>query len=244
MLSFVEPATLMFGFVAANGIDAFLQSDKSSMRLASLRPRALSFATATFLVVWSVCRRSIGTHPVAGWRSILETGVMLMLFAAGLFVVRRGALWMSVLLCAAVGVDYKVCGTSRPFSAMPGDVEPYYPRRMFRGLDPHAYDVLREHRQYRLAVDRIHPTDLRRYGLASPQGFDPLLPRQFKALIEQYKPFRTNRLFDIQPGDKALVRLLGGRYFLTDAVDQFHEASAKGEYQRAARRASAVLVVD
>ena len=120
---------------------------------------------------------------------------------------------MPVLLCAAVCVDYKVCGTSRPFSAMPGDVEPYYPRRMFLGLDPHAYDILREHRQYRLAVDKIHPTDLRRYGLASPQGFDPLLPRQFKALIEQYKPFRTNRLFDIQPADTALVGLLGVRYF-------------------------------
>jgi hypothetical protein len=244
MLSFVEPATLVFGFVAANGIDTFLQSDKSSMSLASLRPRALSFATATFLVLWSVYRLSIWPHPVAGWRSILETGVMLMLFAAGLFIVRRGALWMSVLLCATVGVDYKVCGTSRPFSAMPGDVEPYYPRGMFRGLDPHAYDVLREHRQYRLAVDRIHPTDLRRYGLASAQGFDPLLPRQFKAVIEQYKPFRTNRLFDIQPGDTALVRLVGVRYFLTDAVDQFDEAAAKGEYRLVGRRDSTVVVYE
>ena len=77
MLSFVEPATLVFGFVAANGIDTFLQSDKSSMSLASLRPRALSFATATFLVLWSVYRLSIWPHPVAGWRSILETGVKL-----------------------------------------------------------------------------------------------------------------------------------------------------------------------
>ena len=108
---------------------------------------------------------------------------MLILFAVGLLVIRRGHVWMAVLLCAAVLVDYKVGGTSRPFSAMAGDVEPYYPRKMFRGLEPHAFDILREHRQYRLGVDRIHPTDLRRYGLSSPQGFDPLLPNQFKTLI-------------------------------------------------------------
>src|SRR5258708_25603974 len=102
---------------------------------------------------------------------------------------------------------------------MAGDVEPYSPRKMFRGLEPHAFDILREHRQYRLVVDRIHPTDLRRYGLSSPQGFDPLLPNQFKTLIQQYKPFRTNRLFDIQPADTSLVPRLGLRYFLTCPPD-------------------------
>jgi hypothetical protein len=219
MLNFVEPATLVFGLVAANGIDAFLQSGKPSRRPAWLRTRAFAFATATLLVLWSIYRLRVWPLPVVGWRSVLETGVMLLLFTAGLLVVRRGQAWMAVLLCAAVCVDYKVCGTSRPFSAMPGDVEPYYPRRMFPGLDPHVYDILREHRQYRVAVDGIHPTDLRRYGLASPQGFDPLLPSQYKALIEQYKPFRTNRLFDIQPDDTALVRLLGVRYFLTGRRD-------------------------
>lgn len=225
MLNFVEPATLVFAFVAANGIDAFLQSGKPS-RKPALGPRTFAFATAALLVLWSIYRLRTWPLPVAGWRSVLETGVMLLLFTAGLLVVRRGQAWMAVLLCAAVWVDYKVCGTSRPFSAMPGDVEPYYPRRMFPGLDPHVYDILREHRQYRVAVDGIHPTDLRRYGLSSPQGFDPLLPSQYKALIEQYKPFRTNRLFDIQPDDTALVRLLGVRYFLTgrrDRAVQVHE---------------------
>jgi hypothetical protein len=118
MLSFIEPATLVFGFVAANGIDAFLGSAKP-LRLASFRPRAFAFATAALLVIWSIYRLRVWPHPVAGWRSVVETSVMLVLFAAGLLVVRRGHVWMAALLCAAVWVDYKVGGTSRPFSAMP-----------------------------------------------------------------------------------------------------------------------------
>jgi hypothetical protein len=244
MLSFVEPATLAFGLVAANGIDAFLQSGKPSIRQASLHRRAFAFATATLLVLWSIYRLRVWPDPVAGWRSVLETSVMLTLFAAALFVVRRGSVWMAVLLCASIGVDYKVCGTSRPFSTLPGDVEPYYPRRMFLGLDPHAYDILRENRQYRLAVDKIQPTDLRRYGLATPQGFDPLLPRQFKSLIEQYKPFRTNRLFEVQPTDTALVGLLGVRYFVTDPGGPLDAAVANGEYRPVGRRDSRIRVYE
>jgi hypothetical protein len=244
MLSFVEPATLVFGFVAANGIDAFLRSGKPSMRLPSLRYRVFAFATATLLVFWSVYRLRIWPQPLVGWRSAFETSVMLVLFTAGLLVVRRGTVWMAVLLCAAVFIDYKVCGTSRPFSALPGDVEPYYPRGRFPGLDLHAYDTLREHREYRLAVDRIQPTDLRRYGLSSPQGFDPLLPNQFKVLIEQHKPFRTNRLFDIQPADTTLARLLGVRYFLTSAGDLFHGTLANGEYRLVGRRDMPVQVYE
>src|SRR5207244_6607645 len=54
MLSFIEPATLVFGFLAANGIDAFLQSK-------SAKPcrRELAIATAALLVIWSVYRLSV-----------------------------------------------------------------------------------------------------------------------------------------------------------------------------------------
>src|SRR5215831_17087342 len=98
-------------------------------------------------------------------------------------------------------LDYKVAGTSRPFSAVPGVMEPYYPRNVFLGIDPRAYDFIRAHRQYRVAIDGIHSTDIRRYGLATPQGFDPLLPEQYKTAIERYKTFQTNRLFEIHSTD-------------------------------------------
>src|SRR5258708_22928668 len=126
---------------------------------------------------------------------------MLAFFFAGLPVLRQGRTWAEVLLCPAALVDYKVCGTSRPFSSMPGDADAYFRRGTFPGVNAEAYDILREHHQYRLAVDGIHPTDLRKFGLATPQGVDALLPRQYKAMIERYEPFRTNRLFDIPPHD-------------------------------------------
>jgi len=133
----------------------------------------------------------------------------------GLFVIRRGRTWVAIVVCAAIFVDYKVSGTSHPFSSVRGDLDPYHPRGIFPGVDAAAFDAMRDHREFRIAVDGIAATDLRRYGLASPQGFDPLLSAQYKSLIEHYRPFRTNRLFDIAPHDHALRRNLGVRYFIT-----------------------------
>ena len=211
---FVAPATLVFAFIAANGIDGFLQSEKGQGAIWPAR-NVFEFGTVALLVAWSVYRLWVWPGPVVGWRSVAETGVMLALFIAGLFVIRQGRTWAAFLLCAAVFVDYKVGGTSRPFSSTPGDEDAYYRSGAFDGVDAQAYDILREHRQYRLALDGIHPTDLRRYGLATPQGFDPLIALQYKTLIERYEPFRTNRLFDIPPHDEALLQLVGVRYFLT-----------------------------
>jgi len=238
MFNLVEPATLAFALVAANGIDAF------TMERRGPTSRIFALAAAASLVLWSIYRLSVWPQPVAGWRSVLETAVMLALFTMGLLAVRRGAVWMAVLLCAAVWVDYKVGGTNRPFSAMPGNPERSYPRGMFLGLEPHVYDILRENRQYRVVVDRVHATDLRRYGLSSPQGFDPLLPNQFKAVIEQHKPFRTNRLFDIQPADTSLVRLLGVRYFLTGPGNPSHPVRVHRDYRPIGRGDSAIQVYE
>jgi hypothetical protein len=109
---------------------------------------------------------------------------------------------------------------------------------------PHAYDVLRDRRQYRLVVSGVHATDLRRYGLSSPQGFDPLLPSQFKALIEQHQSFRTNRLFEVQPADTALLRLLGVGYFLTRTGDAFPAVPPTGDFRLIGRADTAFQVYE
>jgi hypothetical protein len=211
---FFPPAVLAFAFLAANGIDGFLQSAKGK-RAAWAGRKEFAFGTAALLVAWSAYRLWMWPRPIAGWRSVAETGVMLALFIAGLCVVRQGRTWAAILLCAAVFVDYKICGTSRPFSAKPGDEDTNYRRGTFSGVNAEAYETMLKHRHYRVAVDEIHPTDLRRYGLATPQGFDALLSVQYKDLIERYEPFRTNRLFDIPPLDEELLQLTGVRYFIT-----------------------------
>lgn len=241
---FVGPATLMFAFVSANGIDGFLQSAKGQGAVWPGR-KEFAFGTAALLVVWSVHRLWVWPRPVAGWRSVAETGVMLALFIAGLSVIRQGRTWAEVLLCAAALVDYKVCGTSRPFSSMPGDADAYFRRGTFPGVNAEAYDILREHHQYRLAVDGIHPTDLRKFGLATPQGFDALLPRQYKAMIERYEPFRTNRLFDIPPHDAELLQRTGTRYFLTrDGAPFQAEVEASRNFRLVGPRDSFVQVYE
>ncbi len=54
--------------------------------------------------------------------------------------------------------------------------------------------------------------NLRHFGFATPQGFDPNLPAQYKKLIEQIGHFQTNRLFDLNPDNVSALRLLGVGY--------------------------------
>jgi hypothetical protein len=232
MLSMVEPATLVFAYGAATGADAVIQSERMTAIGGCLQTRAMSALIAVALLCWSLYRMGKWPDAATGWRSVAGTCVTLMLFAAGLSALRSARLWLAVVVLFAVFVDYKVTGTSRPFSAAPGDVEPYYPRDMFRGIDPRAYDFVRANRHYRLSVDGIHSTDIRRYGLATPQGFDPLLPEQYKVAIERYKSFLTNRLFEIHPTDKELARRLGVRFFLARSDSPFDaQMAADPEYR-------------
>ena len=212
--SFIEPATLAFAFAGAHGVDSYLRASHPA-HPAGRASGVFAWAVSGLLVIWSLYRFLVWPKPVIGWRSLFETSIILGLFVMGLFVIRRGRTWVAIIVCAAVFVDYKVSGTSHPFSSVRGDLDPYYPRGIFPGLDAAPFDAMRDHREFRIAVDGIAATDLRRYGLASPQGFDPLLSTQYKSLIEHYRPFRTNRLFDIAPHDHALRRNLGVRYFIT-----------------------------
>jgi hypothetical protein len=212
--SFVEPATLVFAFAAANGVDSYLRLAEPSVRLGRI-PRWLVFATVALLLAWPAYRLSVWPRPVPGWWSLLETGLTLLLFYMGLAVIRRSRPQLAILLCAAVFVDYKVCGTSHPFSSVPGDLDLSYPRGAFGGVDSQAFDSMRDHPDYRVGVDSVNATDLRRYGLASPQGSDPLITVRYKSFIERHQSFRTNRLFDIPPDNENLLKVLGVRYFLT-----------------------------
>jgi hypothetical protein len=71
------------------------------------------------------------------------------------------------------------------------------------------------HRGYRIAIhEGPHSTDMRHYGLATLQGFDPFLPDQYKAAVESFVPFKTNRLFDVNPLDERMLVQFGVRWII------------------------------
>jgi hypothetical protein len=69
-----------------------------------------------------------------------------------------------------------------------------------------------------------YSTDLRRWGLATPQGFDPFLPTQYHEVIERWVKFQTNRLFPMDLHNGQMLRALGVRYAIT------HEGSGNDPY--------------
>jgi len=54
----------------------------------------------------------------------------------------------------------------------------------------------------------------RLWGLATPEGVDPLLSMQYKQRIGQWVPFQTNRLFYTDVQNEDMLQTLGVRYVL------------------------------
>jgi hypothetical protein len=84
-----------------------------------------------------------------------------------------------------------------------------------RGVNEVAYRALTENRHYRVASDEgagPYSTDFRRWGLATPQGFDPFLPAQYYKVIAQWTEIRLNRIFAIDFKNDEMLQTLGVRY--------------------------------
>jgi hypothetical protein len=118
--------------------------------------------------------------------------------------------------------EYQAFGTNRRFDAADGNVD-----AMLRGdarlgggtvfgISSEIYRRMREEPQFRIAlVEATHPTDMRFYGLTTPQGFDPFLPAQYRDAVEPLVTFTTNRLFDLDPGNEQALRFFGVRWVVT-----------------------------
>jgi hypothetical protein len=80
-----------------------------------------------------------------------------------------------------------------------------------------TYQVLRAHREYRMARDTTgpDPLHLRDAGLTTPQGMDPFVPAQYHILIDKIAHFADTRVLEIDPDNEVALRLLGVRYFGT-----------------------------
>jgi hypothetical protein len=134
-----------------------------------------------------------------------------------------------------VAAEYKAFGTSKRFNAYRGPYAANYVSQPFPGLNANLYELLRKCPEYRLALDltALFPQTLRHNGLATPQGFDPLLPAQYKSLIDRIARFRTNREFEVIPENEAALRLLGVRYFITSENGPLYSRlSSSGHFRR------------
>jgi hypothetical protein len=129
---------------------------------------------------------------------------------------RRRTLIAAILLFAAA-TDYKVFGSGRWFNAVNGDADNEHLPYGIAGIDDAAYRAMRENRQYRVVTDDAagpHPVQYRYWGLATPEGVDPLVSVQYKQTIQHWVPFQTNRLFYTDVLNEDMLQTLGVRYVL------------------------------
>lgn len=207
-----------------------------------LRSWTAGFAIAA-LAAWAGRQLWIwarGGQFAAGWRSVAEMAVLSVLFAVGMLCLRRSTGRMRTALAAALlaaaAVDYRVYGSGRWFNAMEGDVDAQQPLEGMGGVDDAAYREMRANRHFRvITAEGEGPagTDYRRWGLATPEGFDPFLPAQYKATIERWVPFHTNRLFHTNWKNREMMQELGVRYVLARSGSEVdRKLAADPDYQR------------
>lgn len=217
---FLAGLTAAMAPLAAYGLDDFLQraSRPSPWWLA-----CLCLALLGAWSVWELVRWLPGSSGfAAGWRSVFDPAITLVLFALGMFVMRgqmdRTRLCLAAALLVAIGIDYKVFGTSKRFNGEPGSGQAHFSSDSFPAMDDGAYAQIRAHDDYRILVDRTGPSNIgmrHYYGQRSPQGFDPFFTAQYRRILENGAQFQAPWEFQIDPDQEDLLQLLGVRYFVT-----------------------------
>ena len=236
--------------MAAVGIDAFLEATRLSSNPAQNGCRnrvsepcegaAAPFALKTIskalwvwvpgpLLLWAGWELWRWFHQgfPSGWESAWITVVTLALFAGGLLCLRAAQGREKLVLFAALilfsGVDYKVFGTSKRFNASLLEA-PRFRSDEYPNMDSLAYREMRAHPQYRVLMNLTapFPSIVRHWGVATPQGSDPLTTRQYRTMLGDAAKFRNDRDFDIDPANDAALHLLGVRYLITAEEGPFY----------------------
>jgi hypothetical protein len=230
--NFLEGLVLSAALITAVSLDDFLRrgtrEETSSISSKLSRPwsRWVMPVAAVALLAWSG-RLFMAWLPGGGdfagrWTSAWDAGAMAVLITLGLLVYRASAgsrrAVIAAVILLAVGMEYKVFGTSRKFSSWDGNVDEQYGWTPFPGVDESVFKQFWANREYRMALDEKaenNPERLRHFGITTPQGFDPLLPAGYRQLIQTYTSFQTNREFFIKPQQDMMLRELAVRYYLT-----------------------------
>jgi hypothetical protein len=210
--NFLSAIPIAAALVVASGVDRFPTIER---RRWVVIPAALAW-TVWLLWVWTVQQGRYAT----GWGTVAEAGLTVLLCGLLLAQPRR---WPYVAaLLVLVWAEYKVYGTSRRFNSMPGSVDTGFHDDArtggtgFSGVDPILYAYLRKHPDSRIAlVDGPFGTDLRHYGLTTPQGFDPFLPSAYRKAVEKFVHFETNRVFSFDWRNEAMLDAFAVRFVLS-----------------------------
>ncbi|MGA2722011.1 MAG: YfhO family protein [Bryobacteraceae bacterium] len=217
--NFYEGVAAMAALVTAIGISDFLE--KGPRRAA---PRWLMPVAVVAMAAWSVRQLRIwaqGGAFATGGRAVAETAIALALFAIALWTLRTesGArrAWVAAAVMLFALCDYKVYGTNRLFNTRDGDVDNTYNVQGIRGVNDTAYQALWTNRDYRVTSDGSPGSvDFRTWGLATPQGLDPFLPKRYRAMIVRWGAhFQTHRVFLMDYRNEQMLQTLGVRYAIT-----------------------------
>ena len=213
---FLAGITPAIAALTAIGLDRFFASARKPLP-AFLAPGAIALLAAWSLrLLW--LSRAGGPGFASGWRGAFDPAVTLALFTLAAFAFvsatgrMRAAAAAAILLC--VGVDYRAFGAANRTNGIDGDRDKFLSSAPFPGMNDAVYSQLRAHTKFRTAIDSNNPfpTDMKHFGLPTPQGFDPLFPAQYRKL---FTISWGTWLIDIDPANKPLLRLLGVRYFIS-----------------------------
>jgi hypothetical protein len=228
---FAAGLTASLALLTAVGLDFGLRREKRPA------PCWLAVTAIVLSLMWSIHLLTLwsvgGNGFAAGWHSGIDALTATILFGTLVFFFPRSSGYVRTLTAVAalflVAAEYKAFGTSKRFNAS-SEAYTDYVAQPFPHLNGSLYQTLRRHREYRVALGRsIFPQVLRHSGLTTPQGFDPLLPVEYKAFIHQIAYFRTDRLFDIIPENEEALKLLGVRYFITSEDDSFYARTCSSQ---------------
>lgn len=155
-----------------------------------------------------------------GGRAVAETAVALAVFSLALWTLQAETgtrrLWLAAAVILFALCDYKVYGTNRLFNTRDGDVDDLHHPNEIRGVDDIAYQAIETNRNYRVTSDGAPgAVDFRMWGLATPQGLDPFLPKRYREIIAPRVKFQTSRVFLMDYKDSQMLQMLGVRYAIT-----------------------------
>ena len=216
--NFYEGVAAMAALITAIGISDFLAA--GAKRAA---PRWLLPGAILLMALWSTRQLSIwarGGDFASGWPAVGDTAITLALLTLGLWTCRgeSGARrrWLAAAVILFALCDYKVYGTGRLFNTRDMDVDSNISVQGIRGINDVAYQALWNNRQFRVTSDGgPGAVDFRMWGLATPQGLDPLFPERYRQWVLPWARFTTFRVFQMDYRNEPVLQTLGVRYAIT-----------------------------